>query len=93
MEKVNENVNQWGIFDNCLYIDEMIIRYYGHHSLKQFIKAKPICFGYKFWAMCNDSGNCYKFSLYCGKEQSENHALGLLGERVVMNMLSIVENP
>ena len=71
----------------------MIVRYYGHHSLKQIIKAKPIRFGYEFWAMCGNSGYCYKLSLFCGKEQSENCGLGSLGERVVMNMLFIVENP
>lgn len=45
----------------------MTVRYYGHNSLKQFIHAKPIRFGYKLWAMCGDDGYCYNFSLYCGK--------------------------
>lgn len=42
--------------------------------------------------MCGDSGYCFKFSLFCGKEQTENRALGSLGEKPVMHMLSIVES-
>ena len=30
---------KFGIFEENLSIDEMIVRYYGHHSLKQFIPA------------------------------------------------------
>ena len=39
---------KFGIFEKNLSIDEMIVRYYGHHSLKQFIRGKPIRFEYKF---------------------------------------------
>ncbi|KAG5898895.1 hypothetical protein JTB14_000143 [Gonioctena quinquepunctata] len=45
-----------------------IVRYYGHHTLKQFIKGKPILFGYKLWALCGKDGYCYSFSLHAGKE-------------------------
>ncbi|KAJ8927510.1 hypothetical protein NQ314_020007 [Rhamnusium bicolor] len=54
-------------------------------------RAKPIRFGYKLWAMCADSGYCFNFFLYCGKEvtQSKNP----LGTRVVTSMLTVVDNP
>ena len=85
---------KFGIFEENLSIDEMIVRYYGYHSLKQFIRGKPIRFGYKFWALCGVSGYCYNFDLYCGKatNMEENSDL-LLGSKVVLNMLSVVENP
>ena len=51
MDLLNKNFQQWGIFEKYLSIDEMIVRCYGHHSLKQFIRAKPIKFGYKLWAV------------------------------------------
>ena len=37
---------QFGVFEECLAVDERIVRYYGHNSLKQFIRSKPIIFGY-----------------------------------------------
>ena len=36
---------KFGIFEENLSFDEMIVRYYGHHSLKQFIRGKPIRLG------------------------------------------------
>ena len=54
-EQLNKNFAQFGEFDRHISIDEMIVKYFGHHGLKQFIKGKHIRFGYKFWAMCGDS--------------------------------------
>ena len=71
----------------------MIVRYYGHHLSKQFIRAKPIRFGYKLWAMCGESGYCFNFSLYCGKKSNDYENTRSLGSRVVMKMLSTVDNP
>ncbi|MGH0120964.1 UNVERIFIED_CONTAM: hypothetical protein FKN15_018377 [Acipenser sinensis] len=34
-----------------LCIDEAMITYYGKHSAKQFMKSKPIQFGYKLWCL------------------------------------------
>ncbi|GFW51170.1 chimeric ERCC6-PGBD3 protein [Trichonephila clavipes] len=45
-----------------------MIQYYGHHYFKQYIKGKPIRFGYKMWALCGNNGYCYNFDLLCGKE-------------------------
>lgn len=92
-QMINTNFRKWGIFHAHLSIDEMIVRYYGHHSLKQFIKGKPIRFGYKLWALCGEDGFCYNFSLYCGKDLSQTVHVEPLGTRVVTNMLSVVENP
>lgn len=92
LEKVNNNFRKWGIFHQNLSIDEMIVRYYGHNTLKQFIRAKPIRFGYKLWAMCGHDGYCYNFSLYCGKEEGTSPT-DPLGTRVVTKMLSVVEDP
>ncbi|KAF2888687.1 hypothetical protein ILUMI_17486 [Ignelater luminosus] len=71
----------------------MIVRYYGHHSLKPFMRSKPTRFGYKLWTMCGNDGYCYKFSLYCGKETGDNQPIDSLGTSVVNNMLSVVTSP
>ncbi|XP_055306911.1 piggyBac transposable element-derived protein 3-like, partial [Sitodiplosis mosellana] len=39
-----------------LSYDESMIAYYGKHGCKQFIKGKPIRFGYKVWSLCTPSG-------------------------------------
>lgn len=56
IDKLNANFQKWGVFDQHLSIDEMMVRYYGHHSLKQYIKGKPIRFGFKLWALCDSNG-------------------------------------
>nr|CAI5855753.1 unnamed protein product [Callosobruchus analis] len=44
-------------------IDEIIVRYYGHYPIKQFIRSKPIRFRCKLWALCGDSGLLQIFSV------------------------------
>lgn len=45
---ISNSYQRFGIFEENLSVDEMMIRYYGHNTLKQFIRNKPIRFGYKF---------------------------------------------
>ncbi|GFX43933.1 piggyBac transposable element-derived protein 2 [Trichonephila clavipes] len=79
-------------------IDKMMIRYYGHHYFKQYIKGKPIRFGYKMWALCGNNGYCYNFDLYCGKEVVEAASTVVISKeplrtRVVKKMLQPVTDP
>ena len=46
-EMLNKKLQQFGILHDHLSIDESMVPYYGHHSCKQFIRGKPIRFGYK----------------------------------------------
>lgn len=91
---LQESFIKFGVFEPCISVDEMMVKYYGHHSLKQFIQVKPVRFGYKLWALCGTSGYCYNFDLYCGKnsEFDGNDDL-LLGSKVVLRMLQAVANP
>ncbi|XP_066959027.1 piggyBac transposable element-derived protein 3-like [Macrobrachium rosenbergii] len=75
-------------------VDEMMVKYYGHNSLKQFIQVKPTRFGYKLWARCGTSGYCYNFDLYCGKNpQLDKNDEIALGSKVVLKMLEAVADP
>ena len=92
---INHSFQKFGIFDKFLSVDEIMIRYYGYHFFKQFLKSKPIQFGYKFWAMRGVKGYCYNFDLYCGKMSIANTPetlKELLGTRVVKKMLQPVTN-
>ena len=83
------NCQKHGIFHEFLSIDESVIPYLRGHSAKQFIRNKPVRFGYKMWMMCSADGYPYNFSIYCGKD--ENRKLPL-GSQVVMDMLQPVVN-
>uniref|UniRef100_A0A3B5B8W4 PiggyBac transposable element-derived protein domain-containing protein n=1 Tax=Stegastes partitus TaxID=144197 RepID=A0A3B5B8W4_9TELE len=47
-------------------IDEMMIEYFGMHGCKQFIRGKPICFGYKIWSLASPSGFVHQMEPYAG---------------------------
>ncbi|GFY43372.1 putative piggybac transposable element-derived, partial [Trichonephila inaurata madagascariensis] len=66
--------------------------YYGRNRLKQLIRGKPICFGYKLWALCGTERYCYNFSLYCGKESDARNDTPL-GTQVVMKLTENFVNP
>lgn len=63
-------------------IDEHMIKFKGHNIMKQYIKNKPIKWGFKMWCRCESStGYLYQFGLYTGKKI--NTEIGL-GESVVL---------
>ncbi|XP_035222357.1 piggyBac transposable element-derived protein 3-like [Stegodyphus dumicola] len=47
LDELNKAFMQFGVFSYNICIDEQMVRYYGHHFLKQFIRGKPIRFGFK----------------------------------------------
>jgi len=49
-------------------VDESMIRYFGPHPLKQFIKGKPTRFGFKIWVMCTPSGELIRCVPYAGSK-------------------------
>ncbi|CAK1601731.1 unnamed protein product [Parnassius mnemosyne] len=81
-----QKFSQFGVFHENISIDESMIKYYGHHSSKQFIRGKPIRFGYKNWVAASSDGYCYSFDLYCGKTAEISKAS--LGNRVVKSLLN-----
>ena len=86
---LNEQLVQYGVFDNLLSIDESMVPYYGRHSVKMYIKGKPIRFGFKIWSLCGSNGYPYHLKIYQGKEKGRSQSP--LGTRVVNSMVNIVE--
>ncbi|GFX85691.1 zinc finger protein [Trichonephila clavipes] len=70
-------------------IDEMISTYYDRNRQNQFIRDKPIHFGYEMWALCGSDGDV---SLNCGQESDARNDT-LLGTRVVMKLKENFVNP
>ena len=83
----------YGVFSKHLSFNEQMVQYYGRHFMKQFIRGKPIRFGYKNWAICcSDTGYCFNFDLYEGKKATESTISGL-GASVVLNIIAKVNIP
>ena len=65
--------------------------YYGRHSCKQFIRGKPIRFGYKLWVLASSTGLPYHVEIYEGKPPDAEDIP--IGERVVKTAPEICDNP
>jgi len=70
-----------------LDVDESMIPYYGRHSAKQFIRGKPIRFGFKLWCLNTRLGYLIQCEPYQGGGTQIDAELGL-GGSVVADLLS-----
>ena len=65
-------------------VDEAMIKFTGHISLKQYMSMKPIKRGIEVWALADShNGYFHKFQVYTGKEGSGEKQLG---QRVVKDL-------
>ncbi|KAG5861866.1 hypothetical protein JTB14_026684 [Gonioctena quinquepunctata] len=62
--KLNKHFKQHGGLEESLSVDESMIPYYGRHCAKQYIRGKPIRFGFKNWALCTSSGYMTSFNIH-----------------------------
>lgn len=62
---------QRGIVHEHLLVEESIVKYFGRHPAKQFIRDKPVRFGCKNWMIASADGYCYAFDVYCGKSSGD----------------------
>lgn len=86
-----KNIQQFGMFSTALSVDEMMVRFFGRTTLKQYIPNKPDKFGLKFWALCSSDGYLFDLDIYCGKNAKEGEgklSSCALGSRVVLQMVS-----
>lgn len=56
ISKLNKNFQEFGPITNSFSVDETMVPYYGRHGAKQFIKGKPVRFGFKNWALASSKG-------------------------------------
>lgn len=72
MDKLKSKcIDNW-IPEEHLDYDESMIKYFGRHSCKQFIRGKPIRFGYKMWCLNTNSGYLVNFDMYQGQNPRGN---------------------
>lgn len=93
INKMNELFLKHAPIEQAHSIDESMIPYFGRHGCKQFIRGKPIRFGYKAWVMAHKLGYCVQFDIYQGRNSAGTQSnLGLgLGESVVLSFANILK--
>ena len=91
VSKLQEKFRENNTLDEYLSIDESMIPYYGRHYAKQYIRGKPVRFGFKNWALCSSTGYMYGFDIYTGK--SATHYEHGLGGDVVIGLVEQVGVP
>lgn len=57
-------------------------KYYGLHNCKQFIRGKPIPFGYKMWCLNLADGYLINFNIYQGKFSGGKQIMNYILENV-----------
>ena len=86
-----KSIQQFGFFSTSLSVNEMMVRFFGRTTLKQYIPTKPDKFGLKFWAMCSPEGYLFNLDLYCGKnlaKDESNLSSCALGSKVVIQLMN-----
>ncbi|XP_033231620.1 piggyBac transposable element-derived protein 3-like, partial [Belonocnema kinseyi] len=75
----------------ALSVDEMMVRFFGRTSLKQYLPCKPDRYGIKLWGLCAANGYLFNLDVYCGKNDPSigiNLLACALDSRVVLQMIN-----
>lgn len=65
-DKLNTNFQNFAPSMENHSVDESMVPYFGKHGCKQFIKGKPIRYGYKMWMGATSNGYCVWLEPYQG---------------------------
>lgn len=84
---LNKMASNYVTIPENVSIDEGMIKYFGPHPLKQYIRGKPVRFGYKMWILATPSGELLWAQPYAGSNTHiEDFGLGQ-GPNVVMGLV------
>lgn len=83
-------LNNFQPVQNLSY-DETMIKYYGRHGCKQFIRGKPIRFGYKMWSLNSSDGYLIDFDLYQGNDPREDVGISTLVGKCAAPMILMLK--
>lgn len=89
-DHLNKKYAEYWPAEEDLDVDESMVPYYGHHSSKQFIRGKPIRFGFKLWCLNARLGYLVQFDPYQGASASYDSTLGRLS-LIIANSLIIIK--
>ena len=84
IDKLNEQCLANYLPEQSVSIDESMVAYFGRHGCKQYMRNKPVKFGYKFWVAATLLGYAIQFYPYAGKDENYDSKLGLGGSVVAI---------
>lgn len=93
IDALNKRFIDFAPFQENHSVDESMVPYFGRHGTKQFIKGKPIRWGYKFWAGTTKTGYVEWFEPYQGSTTiiaDEYKELGL-GASVILQFSHVLQ--
>ena len=88
---LNERFQRYAINSEDYSIDESMVPYFGKHGCKQYIRGKPIRWGFKVWCGTTKEGYCVWFSPYQGRDEQLNEPQWGLGASVVLKFADILQ--
>lgn len=72
-------------YSKKMSVDEHMVKFKGQNRMKQYMKDKPVSWGFKLWCLCEaETGFLYNVDLYTGKKDFVEHGLG---ESVVLKLV------
>ena len=92
MEHLNDSSQRYFQPDLNISIDECMVKSRGHFPMRQYIKSKPVKWGFKLWCLCDsETGYTYCFTVYRGKQGEVQLSNGLAYD-VVVDLVKGLEN-
>jgi hypothetical protein len=85
-DQLNSTAKKWVRHPEKVSIDEGMVKYFGPHPLKQFMRGKPHRFGYKVWILASSTGELLACQPYGGSTTNiRDYGLGQ-GPNVVLGL-------
>lgn len=91
MDKLNETFLEHFTPEEEINFDESMVKYFGRHSCKQFIRGKPIRFGFKMWSLNTRGGYLINFDIYQGNNPRANEDNETLYGKSTAPLIMMVE--
>jgi DNA excision repair protein ERCC-6 len=66
LDLLNKRFMSKGTSSCSFSVDESMVPYFGRHGCKQFIKGKPVRFGFKMWVCASPTGYVFHLQPYPG---------------------------
>ncbi|XP_057660717.1 piggyBac transposable element-derived protein 3-like [Diorhabda carinulata] len=92
INKMNSLFQQYAPVTENHSVDEAMVPYYGRHGCKQFIRGKPIRYGYKLWTGCTSKGYVIWVEPYQGTEIKPCYKELGLGPSVILQYTDIINS-
>ncbi|CAH1997315.1 unnamed protein product [Acanthoscelides obtectus] len=93
INKIKDRCRKYFVPEEDLSFDESMVKYYGKHSCKQFLRGKPIRFDYKIWCLNTTMGYLVDFEIYQGKSVTPDSVIERNFGKAAAPLVKMLEGP